>query len=100
MTYQTHPTFGVTESFLGPAGYANAQYIQRATNAPAQSMSVGDSATKDTIEGFEKIVRKQKGVTTVGIGAAEYVNAQTIQKWDDDVKGIHEEEEEDEEDDD
>lgn len=81
MTYKTHPTYGVKETVFGAAAYANAQFIQKASKNAAQSASIGESKDKPIIEGFEDIVYKMNGTNETSLGAAAYVDAQTLQAW-------------------
>lgn len=81
MTYRTRPLYGIKESFIGPAGYAQAQFNQRAKPQPAQNMSVGNSKTEDTIEGFEKTIRRPVGTKQELMGAAAIAEAQAFQTW-------------------
>ena len=69
MTYNSRPMNGIKESFFGPAAYREAEYQQSIKPQPAQSLAVGDSKTKPTIEGFEKTIYPQSGTKQELMGA-------------------------------
>ena len=86
MTYNTHPTYGVAEVVFGAAEYAMSQYKQRTVPTSAQSASIGNSESTYTIEGFEKTIYPKPNTIQTSFGAADYINAQTLQQWDNEVK--------------
>lgn len=81
MTYNSRPLYGIKESFFGPAAYREAEFQQSIKPQPTQSMSVGDSKTKATIEGYEKTQYPQAGVKQELMGAAAVSQAQSFQSW-------------------
>ena len=80
MTYNSRPTYGIKQSFYGPAAYAEAQYQQAASGKPekAQALAVGDSS-KNTIEGFEKSIYPQPGTKQELMGAGVVCVAEAAQ---------------------
>ena len=92
MTYNSRPMYGIKESFYGPAAYREAEYQQSTKPQPAQSLAVGDSKTKPTIEGFEKTIYPQPGTKQELMGAGVVAYAQAFETW------AEEEEEKEEED--
>lgn len=85
MTYNSRPMFGIKESFYGPAAYAQAQFEQSIKPQPAQSLSVGDSKNKYTIEGYEKTIYPQYGTKQELQGAAAISQAQAEETWRDEA---------------
>lgn len=83
MTYNTRPMYGIKESFFGPAAYAEAQLQQKTSANPknAQSLSVGDSAEKPSIEGYEKTIWPPAGTKQELMGAAAVAQAQAMTAW-------------------
>lgn len=81
MTYNSRPMYGIKESFYGPAAYREAEYQQSTKPQPAQSLAVGDSKTKPTIEGFEKTIYPQPGTKQELMGAGVVAYAQAFETW-------------------
>lgn len=81
MTYNSRPMNGIKESFFGPAAYREAEYQQSTKPQPAQSLAVGDSKTKPTIEGFEKTIYPQSGTKQELMGAGVVAYAQAFETW-------------------
>ena len=81
MTYNSRPMNGIKESFFGPAAYREAEYQQSIKPQPAQSLAVGDSKTKPTIEGFEKTIYPQSGTKQELMGAGVVAYAQAFETW-------------------
>lgn len=81
MTYNSRPMHGIKESFYGPAAYREAEYQQSTKPQPAQSLAVGDSKTKPTIEGFEKTIYPQPGTKQELMGAGVVAYAQAFETW-------------------
>lgn len=81
MTYNSRPMYGIKESFYGPAAYREAEYQQSIKPQPAQSLAVGDSKTKPTIEGFEKTIYPQPGTKQELMGAGVVAYAQAFETW-------------------
>lgn len=81
MTYNSRPMHGIKESFYGPAAYREAEYQQSTKPQPAQSLAVGDSKTKPTIEGFEKTIYPQPGTKQELMGAGVIAYAQAFETW-------------------
>ena len=81
MTYNSRPMYGIKESFYGPAAYREAEFQQSVKPQSAQSLSVGDSDTKPTIEGFEKTIYPQAGTKQDLMGAAAVAQAQSLETW-------------------
>lgn len=82
MTYNSRPTYGIKQSFYGPAAYAEAQYQQAASGKPekAQALAVGD-LEKNTIEGFEKSIYPQPGTKQELMGAGVVCVAEAAQVY-------------------
>ena len=85
MTYNSRPMYGIKESFYGPAAYREAEYQQSTKPQPAQSLAVGDSKTKPTIEGFEKTIYPQPGTKQELMGAGVVAYAQAFETWAEDA---------------
>jgi len=85
MTYNSRPMHGIKESFYGPAAYREAEYQQSTKPQPAQSLAVGDSKTKPTIEGFEKTIYPQPGTKQELMGAGVVAYAQAFETWAEDT---------------
>lgn len=85
MTYNSRPMYGIKESFYGPAAYREAEYQQSTKPQPAQSLAVGDSKTKPTIEGFEKTIYPQPGTKQELMGAGVVAYAQAFETWAEDT---------------
>lgn len=85
MTYNSRPMYGIKESFYGPAAYREAEYQQNTKPQPAQSLAVGDSKTKPTIEGFEKTIYPQPGTKQELMGAGVVAYAQAFETWAEDT---------------
>nr|DAD58901.1 MAG TPA: hypothetical protein [Caudoviricetes sp.] len=85
MTYNSRPMYGIKESFYGPAAYREAEYQQSIKPQPAQSLAVGDSKTKPTIEGFEKTIYPQPGTKQELMGAGVVAYAQAFETWAEDT---------------
>ncbi len=81
MTYKLRPMYGIKESFFGPAAYREAEFQQSVKPQPAQSLAVGDSDTKPSIEGFEKTIYPQAGAKQELMGAAIVAQAQSLETW-------------------
>lgn len=81
MTYNSRPMNGIKESFFGPAAYREAEYQQSIKPQPAQSLAVGNSNTKPTIEGFEKTIYPQSGTKQELMGAGVVAYAQAFESW-------------------
>lgn len=81
MTYNSRPMYGIKESFYGPAAYREAEYQQSTKPQSAQSLAVGDSKTKPTIEGFEKTIYPQPGTKQELMGAGVVAYAQAFETW-------------------
>lgn len=99
MTYNSRPTYGIKQSFYGPAAYAEAQYQQAASGKPekAQALAVGDSS-KNTIEGFEKSIYPQPGTKQELMGAGVVCVAEAAQVYAANATAPAEEEEKKDED--
>ena len=85
MTYNSRPMYGIKESFYGTAAYREAEYQQSTKPQPAQSLAVGDSKTKPTIEGFEKTIYPQPGTKQELMGAGVVAYAQAFETWAEDA---------------
>lgn len=85
MTYNSRLMYGIKESFYGPAAYREAEYQQSTKPQPAQSLAVGDSKTKPTIEGFEKTIYPQPGTKQELMGAGVVAYAQAFETWAEDT---------------
>lgn len=81
MTYNSRPLYGIKESFFGPAAYREAEFQQSIKPQPTQALSVGDSKTKATIEGYEQTQYPQVGTKQELMGAAAVSQAQAFQTW-------------------
>ena len=81
MTYNSRPMYGIKESFFGPAAYAEAQFQQSVNPQSAQSLAIGDSNVKPTIEGYEKTIYPQTGTKQELMGAAAVSQAQAAEVW-------------------
>lgn len=99
MTYNSRPTYGIKQSFYGPAAYAEAQYQQAASGKPekAQALAVGD-LEKNTIEGFEKSIYPQPGTKQELMGAGVVCVAEAAQVFATNATAPAEEEEKKDED--
>ena len=93
MTYNSRPTYGIKQSFYGPAAWAEAQYQQAVNPQSAQSLAVGNSE-KNIIEGFEKPVYPQSGTKQELMGAGIVPLAQAVQEY---AEAAQQEEEEEKE---
>ena len=81
MTYNSRPLYGIKESFFGPAAYREAEFQQSIKPQPTQALSVGDSKTKATIEGYEQTQYPQAGTKQELMGAGIVAYAQAFQKF-------------------